>query len=96
MMGIRFVLVAGDERSKRYIGVFGCRCEARDGREALKSEDLKEIGESGVSASPVMVIGKANREESDVKLLKASCSSEEAIIHMKIRYWQFYAQELLS
>jgi len=68
---MRFVFVAGEWRRRRYIGVFGWRCSLREGSEVLKSEDLKGIGGRGVRASLVIVTGRAKREESEVKLLKA-------------------------
>lgn len=59
----------------RYLGVFGWRWSFRLDNEELKSEDVNGIGESGFRASDSMVIGRAKREESAVKLLNAFCRS---------------------
>lgn len=48
------------------MGVFGWRRSLRLGREESKSEDVKEMGVCGWRDSPVMVMGRANREESAV------------------------------
>jgi len=79
-MAIKFVFVDGDGRRSKYIGVFGWRYSLRKGSEALKSEDLKGTGESGVRASPVIVMGRAKREELEVKSLNVAWRSEDAVI----------------
>lgn len=48
------------------MGVFGWSRSLRLGREESKSEDVKEMGDCGCRDSPVMVTGRAKREESDV------------------------------
>lgn len=79
MTAMRSWFCDGEGRRMRYFGVLGWTCSFREGSEERKSEEVNGMGDSGVRLSPVIVMGKAKREESAVKELKASCSSEEAV-----------------
>lgn len=72
---MRFVREAGSGRRIRYIGVFGSRCGFSVGKEEAKEFDVKGILERGVRDSLFIVMGRAKRDESEVKLLKASWRS---------------------
>ena len=69
----------GEGRRRRYIGVFGCRYSFSEGSEDVKSSEVKGIGCWAVRVSSEIVMGRAKRDRSDVKLLKAVCRSEEAV-----------------
>jgi len=65
----------------RYLGVLGSRWFCSVGRESAKALGEDEVNGragSGVRDSPVIVMGRAKREDVDVNLLKASRRSCEA------------------
>lgn len=68
---MRFVRDDGSGRRIRYMGVFGLRWSFRDGREEEKELFVNFRAGRGVRDSEVIVIGRAKREESEVKVLKA-------------------------
>ena len=64
------------------MGVWGLRMEERLEREGQKDSDEDEekgIGDWGARLSEVMVMGRQKREESLVKVVKASWSSGETV-----------------
>lgn len=72
---MRFVRKDGSGRRRRYIGILGWRWSFREGREDVKELEVKGSGLRGVRDSFVIVIGRAKRDESEVKVLKAVCRS---------------------
>lgn len=53
------------------MGVFGWRCSFSEGSEEEKELSVNFRAGRGVRDSEVIVIGRAKREESEVKVLKA-------------------------
>lgn len=76
---MRFVRDDGSGRRIRYMGVLGLRWSFREGREEEKELFVNFRAGMGVRDSEAIVIGRAKREESEVKVLKAVCRSLFAV-----------------
>ena len=81
---MRLLDLSGDGRRIRYLGILGWTCGESEAREDEKEDDVNGMGASGVKDSLVIIIGRAKRLELEVKLLKAVCSSDEAVGHVLI------------
>ena len=53
-------------RNSKNIGVFGCRCDSREGNEELKLPENATVSK-GVKDSAAIVTGRAKRDVSEVK-----------------------------
>lgn len=89
MTAIKFVRDDGSGRRIRYIGVFGWRCSFSEGREEEKELLVNFKAGRGVRDSEVIVMGRAKRDESEVKVLKAVCRSLFAVrLDQYLFYWR--------